>query len=235
MAINEEIVSGRKFRKCIDVTNKLWQRISFWTLASDVWFSDDKNAEQKLGNIDKTVNELKNKITSFDNTKSNIVSSALGQALGMAVSNTWAQIVSKISSVVNRGMLNWSGSNTTYTVPAGYYSGGTLDSRASYTAGYNTGYAKGKQDEAASHGGSRTGSYSETVTSSSPNKERTITFNPSFSTTPTGRVESDTDFMKVEIIEITKQYMVINSKYSTSSSIGGDSITGTVTWYAFSE
>ena len=51
MAINEEIVSGRKFRKCIDVTNKLWQRISFWTLASDVWFSDDKNAEQKQDNV----------------------------------------------------------------------------------------------------------------------------------------------------------------------------------------
>ncbi len=36
----------------------------------------------------------------------------------------------------NKGSLNWSASNTTYTVPAGYYSGGTLDSRPSYTAGY---------------------------------------------------------------------------------------------------
>ena len=39
----------------------------------------------------------------------------------------------------NRGTLNWSASNTTKTVSAGYYSGGTLDSRPSYTAGYNAG------------------------------------------------------------------------------------------------
>ncbi|MBS6396661.1 MAG: hypothetical protein KH452_05870 [Clostridiales bacterium] len=51
----------------------------------------------------------------------------------------------------NKGALNWSGSNTTYAVPAGYYSGGTLDSRPSYnngysagnTAGYNSGYSAG--------------------------------------------------------------------------------------------
>ena len=44
----------------------------------------------------------------------------------------------------NRGNLNWSGSNTTYSVPAGYYSGGTLDSRPSYTNGYNAGVNAGK-------------------------------------------------------------------------------------------
>ena len=43
----------------------------------------------------------------------------------------------------NRGNLNWKPSNgTTYTVPAGYYSGGTLDSRDAY----NNGYAAGKND-----------------------------------------------------------------------------------------
>ena len=44
-------------------------------------------------------------------------------------------------SMPNRGQLNWSGSNTTYSVPAGYYSGGTIDSRPSYNAGYNAGKA----------------------------------------------------------------------------------------------
>ncbi len=42
-------------------------------------------------------------------------------------------------SMANKGNLNWSGSNTTYSVPAGYYSGGTLDSRPSYNNGYNAG------------------------------------------------------------------------------------------------
>ncbi len=42
-------------------------------------------------------------------------------------------------TIKNRGTLNWSGSNTTYSVPAGYYNGGTLDSRPSYNNGYNAG------------------------------------------------------------------------------------------------
>ena len=47
-------------------------------------------------------------------------------------------------TIANRGKLNWSGSNTTYSVPAGYYSGGTLDSRPSYTNGYNAGNSAGR-------------------------------------------------------------------------------------------
>ncbi len=42
---------------------------------------------------------------------------------------------------IAKGNLNWSGSNTTYSVPAGYYTGGTLDSRPSYNAGFNAGKA----------------------------------------------------------------------------------------------
>ena len=61
----------------------------------------------------------------------------------MATTNTWNQIVSKITGVVNRGTLNWSGSNTTYVLSSGYYIGGTLDSRPSYTNGYNNGYSAG--------------------------------------------------------------------------------------------
>ncbi len=51
MPLNEQIVTGRSFRKCIDVTNKLWQKISFWSKASDVEFDDGENAETKLGAI----------------------------------------------------------------------------------------------------------------------------------------------------------------------------------------
>lgn len=46
----------------------------------------------------------------------------------------------------NRGTLNWSGVNTTYTIPAGYYSGGTIDSRASYQKGYEDGYRKASEE-----------------------------------------------------------------------------------------
>ena len=43
-------------------------------------------------------------------------------------------------TMANRGTLNWNpSSSTTYTVPAGYYSGGTLNSSGSYNAGYSAG------------------------------------------------------------------------------------------------
>jgi len=58
MAINETIVTGRKFRKCIDEATKLWQRFSFWSRAEDTEFDDGKNAEIKLGAIDGITDSL---------------------------------------------------------------------------------------------------------------------------------------------------------------------------------
>ncbi len=58
MAVNETIVTGRKFRKCIDVANKIWQRISFWTKASDVEFNDGQTAENKMGAISGITSDL---------------------------------------------------------------------------------------------------------------------------------------------------------------------------------
>ena len=76
---------------------------------------------------------------SFNAAKSRIISSALGIVLGMTANTSLADIATKIASIVNRGTLNWSGNNTTFAVPAGYYPGGTLDSRPSYNSGYNAG------------------------------------------------------------------------------------------------
>lgn len=51
MSVNEQIVTGRKFRKLLDEATKLWQRISFWTKATDVEFDDGQTAESKMGAI----------------------------------------------------------------------------------------------------------------------------------------------------------------------------------------
>lgn len=51
MAINETIITGKKFRRCLDASNKIWQRISFWHKASDCEFDDGTNAQTKLGAI----------------------------------------------------------------------------------------------------------------------------------------------------------------------------------------
>ena len=245
-ALGDYCIHNKQLYKCIvpiavpeEWNEKHWRKV---TIAEELLYLANKEvevvdpmtataqgfaADAKLtGDVLKGINA---KLLSFEQAKSTIVNSALGRALNMTASNTWAQIVSKISGVANRGVLNWSGSNTTYTVPAGYYSGGTLDSRASYTAGYN----KGKADAAAGEGGSRNGSYVETVTSAETRKQKTIVFDPVFSSVPAATAESNSDFAKVEILEITRQYMVIETRYATSSSIGGDSITATITWHAF--
>ena len=69
MAINEQIVTGRKFRKLIDEATRQWQRISFWRKAVDVEFDDGINAETKLS----AINGITDSLTS---TSSNIAASA---------------------------------------------------------------------------------------------------------------------------------------------------------------
>ena len=67
MAINEIIVTGRKHRRLVDKTSKLWQRTSFWTKARDVEFDDGQNLEAKINSlinffqagVEKIVNKLK--------------------------------------------------------------------------------------------------------------------------------------------------------------------------------
>lgn len=48
---DNNIISGRKYRAYLDPDNDKWSDISFWTLASDVEFSDGKNAEEKIEEI----------------------------------------------------------------------------------------------------------------------------------------------------------------------------------------
>lgn len=63
--INEQIVTGRKFRKLIDEVNKIWQRISFWTKASDVEFDDGYTAETKVGAIKGITTDLNTTKTGY--------------------------------------------------------------------------------------------------------------------------------------------------------------------------
>lgn len=60
--INETVVTGRKFRKLLDKTTHLWQRISFWTSASDVEFSDGSVLENRFGALTNHVNAIKSNV-----------------------------------------------------------------------------------------------------------------------------------------------------------------------------
>lgn len=50
----ENIVKGKKFRILKDAVNNIWDRISFWTAASDVYLDSGSNLEDKIGNITMT-------------------------------------------------------------------------------------------------------------------------------------------------------------------------------------
>ena len=77
------------------------------------------------------------KITANSLSSQTDANAAAGQILSGYTA--WVKGSKITGTMANKGALNWSGSNTTYSVPAGYYSGGTLNSKTSYTNGYNAG------------------------------------------------------------------------------------------------
>ena len=105
--------------------------------------------------LEATISDLNMQIAELQKKQSTGNATVADVLEGKTFSNS--SNVGLTGTMVNRGTLNWSGSNTTYTVPAGYYSGGTLDSRPSYNAGvtaadnranpnstnYKTGYNNG--------------------------------------------------------------------------------------------
>ena len=93
MAINETIVTGRKFRKLIDEATKLWQRISFWGVATDVEFDDGENAETKFGAISGITDSL-------TSTSSNVAASA---AAVKALNDKIVELNSDLGSVYYLG------------------------------------------------------------------------------------------------------------------------------------
>ena len=89
----------------------------------------DKTVNTALDELYDSVNLLK---TKGDAEATQILTGKKAIVKGTEITGTMA----------NRGKLNWNpSSSTSYTVPAGYYSGGTLNSSGSYNAGYSVGVA----------------------------------------------------------------------------------------------
>lgn len=126
MAINETIVTGRKFRKLIDESTKLWQRISIWSKASDVEFDDGKNAETKIG----AINGVTDSLTS---TSSNIAASAKAvKELNDKVTQLSSNLMADLSRLTAAG--TWGGG---YAVANGYAANAAIPAgSASYVLVY---------------------------------------------------------------------------------------------------
>ena len=162
MAINETISTGNKYRRLKDATNKIWQRLSFWTKASDVEFDNGSTAEASLGSITgitdslnsnssnvaasaKAVNDLYSTVSSFQTGVDSLYNKCV--SLGVTPSaKTLSAVTNALQSVYNSGYS--AGSNAGYS--SGYSAGvSAADNRvntssSSYTSGYNNGYSAGK-------------------------------------------------------------------------------------------
>ena len=83
--------------------------------------------------LEATISDLNTQIAELQKKQSTGNATVADVLEGKTFSNETQ--VGLTGTIKNNGTLNWSGSNTTYNVPAGYYNGGTLDSRPSYNAG----------------------------------------------------------------------------------------------------
>lgn len=137
MAINETISKGNKYRRLKDAANKVWQRISFWTAASDVEFENGNTLQSTLGTVTgitdsltsnsstvaasaAAVYSLNSKITSFSGSLSNLYNAFV--AKGVTPS---AKTLDACTTAVN----------TLYTTA--YDSGNSKGYSTGYTAGQN--------------------------------------------------------------------------------------------------
>lgn len=100
MAINEKIVTGRKFRRLIDKEAKLWLRFSLWSKADDVEFDDGKTAEQKVGNINGITDDVYNNRSDISQSSAGVFT--IRNALDHGIINNRIQFV-----IDEDGNLGW--------------------------------------------------------------------------------------------------------------------------------
>lgn len=103
MAVNETIVTGRKFRKLTDAASKKWQRISFWHKASDCEFNDGKTAEEKLGAIKGITTDLNVTVPGYaaDATRVSELNNSLNNSLQWTLQGKIINSRSEISYPTN--------------------------------------------------------------------------------------------------------------------------------------
>lgn len=108
--MKETIVTGRKFRRLADEAQNLWQRISFWTKASDLEFDDGKTAEAKVGSI--------NGITSDVNCNNDDIASSIKPVHEIKSNLDQGIINDRIQLVIDdKGNLGWKKDGADTVIP----------------------------------------------------------------------------------------------------------------------
>lgn len=95
--------------------------VSFVDRSAYTHTGDDYGANQ-INEQNTFINGLK---TSFSQALTDLKATAIAQAVGATVSDTFAQVIAKLATVVNRGKVTQTLNTSTksYTIPAGYHNG----------------------------------------------------------------------------------------------------------------
>lgn len=86
MAVNEEIVTGKKFRRLIDIATNKWRRYSFWNKAKDTECEDGTDVETKVGAIKGITTSTNVSETGYAADAKTV--SEINQSLSLLISNT---------------------------------------------------------------------------------------------------------------------------------------------------
>ena len=136
MAINETISTGNKYRRLKDATNKVWQRLSFWTKASDVEFDNGSTAEEALGSITGITD-------SVNSTSSNVAASAKAvSTLNSNLTSFQTGVDSLYDQISSLGVTPEG--KTLASITASLQSLYDTALASGKTTGYNEGYTAGK-------------------------------------------------------------------------------------------
>ena len=117
------------------------------------------NAEN-LNKMDKGISDCVTEVnslkSSFSQALTDLRNTSIAQAVGAVASDTFAQIVTKLGNIVNRGAVSQSitatTSTQTYTVPAGYHNGsGVVTVSPQQHSGTYSVTSNGTKDMGASH------------------------------------------------------------------------------------
>jgi len=126
-----------------------------YSQTGDDYGSDDINEQNTF------INGLK---ATFSQTLTDLKATAIAQAVGVTVSDTFAQVIAKLGAIINRGKVTKTLSGgETYTIPEGYHNGQGTVSAPAQTGTYKPTQRKNNNDMGA------TNTYRYVDTTSVPN------------------------------------------------------------------
>lgn len=94
--MTETKVTGKKYRICTDATNDKWDRVSFWTKASDVELDDGTTVQNKITSLTSEMTSLGESVA---DGKASVASAITAKGVTTASDASFATMASNIGSI----------------------------------------------------------------------------------------------------------------------------------------